>query len=500
MLPNESLGMDGLDQGLIHTPTFASANYTMASYATRLDYNYKSRYMLTFTYRADGSSKFPNPWGYFPGLAVGWNMSNEPFFKELLPKVSTSKLRASYGSTGNNRVGEFAYHPSLTHNINGYSYRNETPTPQVFVSAIGNPNLRWEKVNTIDIGYELGLYDNRVNLELDFYQRTTNDLLLQAALPPTTGFSSAMNNIGKLENKGLEFTLNTENIATKNFQWNTSFNISFNRNKILELTRGQTFITANGSYEPQFTRPLYISQIGQPAGMIMGYIFDGIYQYEHFDNPSPNVYVLKNNVATNGALRNGILPGDIRYKDLNNDGIINDDDVTIIGRGQPIHIGGFANNFKYKGLSLNVFFQWSYGNNIMNANRLALEGNSNARANANQLASYQDRWTPENPSNEHYRTRGQGPLGFWSSKTVEDGSYIRLKTLSLDYSLPNKFVSKIHLKDLSFNIASQNVFTWTKYSGMDPEASVLNPILAPGYDFSAYPRARTLTFGIRATL
>lgn len=498
-LPNENLGINGLDEGISFNPSSSSSRNTMVSYAGRIDYNYKSKYLATFTYRADGSSKFVDPWGYLPSGALGWNMHKEAFFGRAFPFISNSKLRASYGTTGNNRIGDFESLPRLTQTLDGYSFNNATPTGGVFISAVGNSDLRWEKVTTMDIGYELGMLDNRISLEVDLYRRTTNDLLLQASLPPTTGFGSALKNIGKLRNDGLEFTLNTVNIEGRNFGWNSSFNISFNRNKIMELTRGQQSLPTNGQYESQFNKPLYTSEIGKPAGMMIGFLWEGNYQYEHFDNPSPGVYILKNNVPTNGAVRNTIQPGDIKYTDLNNDGIINDFDLTTIGRGQPLHTGGFSNNLFYKGLSLNVFFQWAYGNNIFNANRLALEGNSNGRANVNQFASYINRWTPENPTNENYRTRGQGPIGFYSSKTVEDGSYLRLKTVSLDYSLPSAIIEKLKVSNITLSVAAQNVLTWTKYSGMDPEVSVLNQVLAPSYDFSAYPQARTLTFGVKAT-
>ena len=499
LLPNENLGMNGLDEGVSFNPTYAESKNTMMSYAARLDYNYDSKYMATFTYRADGSSKFVDHWGYFPGLALGWNMNREEFFKDAFPFISTSKLRASYGTTGNNRIGDFANRPRLTQTLDGYSFNNQTPTGGIYISAVGNAALRWEKVKTLDIGYEVGMLNNRVSLEVDLYRRTTEDLLLQAALPPTTGFSSATRNIGKLRNDGLEFTLNTVNFERNNFSWNSSFNISFNRNTILQLTRGQQSITANGVYESQFNKPLYLSEIGKPAGMMIGFVWEGNYQFEHFDNPSPGVYILKKDVPTNGAVRNTIQPGDIKYRDLNGDGIINDSDLTIIGRGQPIHTGGFSNDFRYKGFSLNVFFQWSYGNNIYNANRLALEGNSNGRANVNQYASYVNRWTPENPTNENYRTRGQGPIGFYSSKNVEDGSYLRLKTLSLDYSIPTALIERLNISNVTLSVAAQNVLTWTKYSGLDPEVSILNQVLSPGFDFSGYPQARTLTFGLKAT-
>ena len=498
LLPNENLGIDGLDEGIVSSPRSLSSKNTMASYAARLDYNYKSKYLATFTFRADGSSKFADPWGYFPGVALGWNMGQETFFQNAFPFVSSAKLRGSYGSTGNNRIGDFENRPQLTQSLDGYSFNNQTPTGGVYITAVGNSALRWEKVNSYDIGYELGLFNNRVALEMDLYRKVTEDLLLRADLPPTSGFRSAVKNIGKLQNEGIEFTLNTINFQEKEFRWSSSFNISFNRNKILALTRGQQQLLANGRYESQFNKPLYVSEVGQPAGMIHGFIWEGNYQIPDFDVSADGAYVLKEDVPTNGAVRSTIQPGDIKYRDINGDGIINDSDLSIIGRGQPIHTGGFANSFGYKGLSLNVFFQWSYGGDIFNANRLALEGNSNGRANVNQYASYVNRWTPENPTNENYRTRGQGPIGFYSSKQVEDGSYLRLKTVSLEYALPGSIVDRLSLDNLIFSVAGQNLLTWTKYTGLDPEVSILNPVLSPGFDFSGYPQARTITFGVKA--
>jgi hypothetical protein len=243
---------------------------------------------------------------------------------------------------------------------------------------------------------------------------------------------------------------------------------------------------------------LYVAEIGKPAGMMIGFIWEGNYQYSDFDNPSPGVYILKPSVPTNGAVRNTILPGDIKYKDINGDGIMNDADLTFIGNGQPIHTGGFSNNFNYKAFSLNVFFQWSYGNDIYNANRLIMEGNSNGWANINQFASYSNRWTPENPTNANYRTRGQGPIGFHSSRVVEDGSFIRMKTVSLNYNLPAKLIKTAYLSNLSLNVSAQNLITWTNYSGMDPEVSTRNNTLTPGFDYSSYPKSPTIAFGIKA--
>lgn len=491
--------MDGLDEGVAFNPRSSNTENTMASYATRLDYNYKSKYLLTFTFRADGSSKFIDHWGYFPGGAIAWNMDQEDFFHNALPFVSHSKIRASYGNTGNNRVGDFDTSPRLSQVLSGYSFNNQTPSDLIYISAMGNSVLRWEKTSIIDMGYEVGFLDDKISLELGLYRKTTEDLLLNATLPPSTGFGSAFKNIGKLQNEGLELTILTDNVKTESFSWSSSFNISFNKNEIKELTRGQQSLLTNATYVSQFNSPLYMAEIGKPAGMMIGFVWDGNYQYDDFDNPAEGVYVLKNNVPTNGAVRNTIRPGDIKYKDLNADGVVDINDKTIIGRGQPIHTGGFSNNFAYKGLALNVFFQWSYGNDIYNANRLTLEGNSNGWAHVNQFASYVNRWSPENQTNANYRTRGQGPIGMHSSRVVEDGSYLRLKTVSLSYSLPKQWIQSLYLTNLSVDVAAQNLLTWTNYSGLDPEVSTRNNVLTPGYDFSSYPQARTLVFGLKAT-
>ncbi len=502
-LPNEAKRMDGLDEspsGSFSRPSIYNSINTMASYAARVDYNYKSKYLITINFRADGSSKFLNHWGYFPGAALAWNMDHEEFFKNALPFISNSKLRVSYGENGNNRVGDFDAYPKL--NINnsgqGYSFNNQPPIPGAYLSTLGNAKLRWEKSKQIDIGYEIGILNNKIALEVDLYRRETEDLLLNAKLPPSSGFTSAQQNIGKLRNDGIEITLNTINISSRAFSWESNFNISFNRNKILSLTYGQFALTNNGSYFSEFNQPLYLSAIGKPAGMMIGYIWEGNYQFEDFDNPAPDIYILKKNVhTTNGP--NPVRPGDLKLRDLNGDGTINTADMAIIGRGQPIHIGGFSNNFSYKGFNLNLFFQWSYGNNIYNANRLLMEGNSNGFHGINQYASYANRWTPENPTNENYRARGQGFIGYFSSKNLEDGSYLRLKTISLAYSLPGTLIKRLSLSNLTVDVSVQNLFTWTKYSGLDPEVSTLNNILQPGFDFSAYPHAKTIVVGLKAS-
>ncbi len=499
LLPNESLGMDGLDEGITFNPVAGASEYSRVSYGTRWDYNYKSKYIITGTFRADASSKFKEHWGYFPGGAIAWNIHKENFFANAFPVVSNSKLRFSYGIVGNDRIGDFDWYTRLRQDINGYSFNNTVPINSVYIQSLANSELSWEKTTSMDLGYELGLFNNRVELIIDLYRKTTKDLLLEAALPPTTGFGFATKNIGKLSNEGIELTLNTINIKSGSFRWESSFNISFNRNKVLALNDGQNELLTNVFFESQFNTPLYIAEIGKPSGQMFGFIWDGNYQFEDFDKSPAGLYTLKNTVPTNGTARNSIRPGDIKYKDLDGNGVVNVFDKRVIGRGQPVHTGGLMNNFSYKNFHLGVFLQWSYGNDIYNANRLTFEGNSNRRFNLNQFASYVNRWTPENPTNENYRAGGQGPIGFHSSRVVEDGSYLRLKTLSLGYDLPKSIIQKAKLTGLSLNIAAQNLITITNYSGMDPEVSVRNATLAPGFDYSAYPQSRTIVFGLKAT-
>lgn len=499
LLPNESLGIAGLNEGVPYNPVASTSYNTRNSYGGRIDYNYDSRYLLTINFRADGSSKFAdgNRWGYFPGASAAWNMHNEAFLKDH-PVISTSKLRGSYGQIGNDRVGDFSYISQLTTNISGYSFNNGTPLLAVYQNNLGNEDLTWETTTSMDLDYTLGLFKNRIELTAGVYKKTTDHLLLNAQLPPTVGFGTAFKNIGKMENKGFEFTLNARIIESKDFRWESNFNITFNKNKVLALTEGQRSLDNAVQTDVNYSDNLYTATIGQSAGMMVGYVWEGNYQYSDFDSPAPGVYILKSEVPANGRPRNVIQPGDIRYRDLNGDGNVNADDKTIIGRGLPIHYGGFVNNLSYKGFSLNVFFQWSYGNDIYNANRITFEGNTNGRRNMNQFASYANRWTPENQTNEHFRAGGEGVIGYHSTKYLEDGSYLRLKTVSLDYSLPQRLIKRAFMSGLSLNVAMQNLFTWTKYTGLDPEVSTRNSVLTPGYDYSAYPQARTITFGLKA--
>jgi TonB-linked SusC/RagA family outer membrane protein len=500
-IPNENLGMSGLDEGVPLENFSGSTNFTMASFFGRANYSYKSKYYLTATFRMDGSSKFPtaNKWGYFPSGAIAWNISEEEFMKKI-KVISNAKLRTSYGITGNNRVTDFAYLQKLGFPaVSAYSFNAETPTKGVIISEMGNDKLKWESVHQADIGLDLGLFKNRIELVVDVYRRTTVDMLLNAEKPYTTGYTNVFENIGKLQNDGLEISINTKNIKTRNFSWESSFNISFNRNKILALTRNQNEMFKNNGFHFTYTESLYISKVGMPAGMFYGYQWLGNYQYADFNETSPGVYVLKDEIADNGNVRANIKPGDIKYKDTNGDGTVNDMDKGLMGRSLPIHSGGFNNNFTYKNFDLNVFLQWNYGNTIYNANRLIFEGNGTNIVDLNQFASYNNRWTPENQNNTYFRSSGAGPVGRNSTRVLEDGSYLRLKTVSLGYNVPLNIIKTLSLSKLRVNLSAQNLLTLTNYTGFDPEVAVRNSVLTPGLDYSAYPHTRSLVLGINAT-
>lgn len=498
-VPNESLGMSGLDEGTITTaPTAKSAN-TLMSFLGRVNYAYKSRYLLTLSFRSDGSSKFPTSdrWAYFPSGAVAWRIIEESFMKNI-KFMSDAKIRVGYGLTGNNRVPDFAYLSSLQlFPTSGYSFGN-SPVQGIIPSNLGYPKLKWETTAQTDIGVDLGFFRNRIMLNVDYYKKNTKDLLLNATLAPSTGYLSGIRNIGRVSNEGLEITLNTTNIQKKQFTWSTSFNISFNRNKVLQLNEGEPSYASRITWGNFNNAYPYIAIPGQPIAQLYGFVFDGIYQYSDFNQAGDGSYTLKSNVPNNGSPRSGIQPGYIKFKDINGDGQVDNNDLTIIGNPNPIHTGGISNNFTYKNFDLNVFFQWSYGNDILNANRIEFENGDVTRGFLNMFASYANRWTPENQTNELYKVGGQGPL-VYSSRTIEDGSFLRLKTVALGYTLPASLLKPAKIKGLRVYASGQNLITWTNYSGMDPEVSTRQSALTPGFDWSAYPKARTITFGLDVT-
>ena len=502
LIPHEELGMSGLDQGEINSMISRISDNSLVSFLARANYNYKSKYLFTVSFRGDGSSKFSpqNRWGYFPSGSVAWNMSQEDFLKHN-PVISNSKIRLSYGVTGNNRVSDFAYMSSMGYSMaHYYSFNNNVPTPGIVVTAFGNDDLKWESTYQLDAGYDLSLFRGKVNFTVDYYRKTTKNLLLNANLPYSSGYDKAFKNVGKIRNEGFEFALNTINVKTNRFQWNTDFNIAFNKNKILALSENQGYIESSVLFPRTLDKqPLYLAEVGGPAAVFYGYKWLGNYQVEDF-NIVNGKYELKPEIATNGDTRKNIQPGDIKYLDVNGDGVVNLEDKVKLGTAIPKHFGGLNNTFQYDRFSASVFLQWSYGNKVFNANRMIFEGNFYKIMNLNQYASYENRWTPDNPNNELFRTEGYGPRGMLSSRTLEDGSFLRLKTISVSYDFPEHLINKIKIKGLQVNAAAQNLHTWTKYSGVDPEVSIRNSALTPGFDYTAYPREKSIVLGLKVIL
>lgn len=499
-LPVEEMGLSGLDTGIPGAISAYQATNRMMSFFGRVNYDLMSKYLFTATLRADGSSKFhpDNQWGYFPSFAMAWRISEEKFMKNL-SFIHNTKLRLSYGQTGNDNVGDYVRMHQMSTDYQYHYPIGNTPSFGIKSNLMGNPDLKWETTDQWDAGLDMAFANGRINATVDWYYKKTRDLLLYAGVPYTTGYTRVYKNIGSIKNTGIEFTIATTNVKTNKFTWETDFNISFNKNEILSLNDDQDKLLSTMSGLDSYSNSnLYMAQVGGPASQFIGLIWEGVYTYDDFDNVNGS-YILKKDVPANGNPRSGIKPGDIKYRDVNGDGTISEKDNVVIGRTQPIHVGGFNNNFIYDRFSLNIFFQWSYGNDILNANRIYLEGNQVNRSGLNQFATYANRWTPENTNTDIFRAGGQGPVGYYSTRLIEDGSYLRLKTVSLSYQLPEKVNKWIGTQSLSASLSAQNLYTWTSYSGMDPEVSVRGSALTPGFDYSAYPRSRSMVFSIKAT-
>ena len=410
--------------------------------------------------------------------------------------MSNGKLRLSWGLTGNNRTQTpYDFYSQITVNPGSgnsldYVFGGER-VPGYYVSNMANERLKWETTEQWNAGLDLGFFEDRIKVTTDWYDKVTRDLLLYALLPASSGFEQGMLNIGKIRNRGFELTLETVNVKTRQFQWSTSFNIAFNRNRILGLVDGQNTLQSSVSWETRFNSQFpYISQVGKPTGMMYGFIYDGTYKAEDFDD--------KGNLVSGvpSFKGNAMQPGDMKYRDMNGDGVIDDYDRTSIGCGQPLNTGGFGNNFNWKNFDLNIFFAWSYGNDVLNANRLVFE--SGWRSQTNQLASYADRWSPENPASNIPRVNAVGREEY-SSRVIEDGSFLRLKNVSLGYTLPSRSLRKAGISQMRVYVSADNIWTLTGYSGPDPEVSTRNSVLTPGFDWSAYPRAFGFTAGVNLT-
>jgi len=490
-LPYESLELNGMEDGIASKVTATSSAWGLMSYLGRLTYSYKSKYLTTASFRYDGSSKFVgnNRWAFFPSGSVAWVVSEEPFMKASKKVINNLKVRTSWGRTGNNNVSDFASQGQLRSDGKIYPFGGSTNYPAMIMTAMDNYALKWETTEQFDVGCELSLFSNRIKLELDYYNKKTFDLLLNADLPYSSGFTTAYKNVGSIRNQGVEFTLNTINIKTKKFEWNSTFNISTNKNEVLALSDGQRSMTRSLTF---FTNvPAYIAIVGQPLSLMYGYVSEGLYQESDFIKDNAGNYTIKSNIAVD---RPNVKPGYVKFKDLNNDGKIDANDRTVIGNGNPLFTGGFNNNFNFMNFDLTLYFQWSYGNDILNGNKYAYT--SVSKLNRNGSVDLLNRWTPTNTDTDIPVAYSQVSNQNYYSWMVEDGSYFRLKSLQLGYSFPSKLLKPLKISKFRIYSTLNNIWTLTKYSGFDPEVSTQFSNMTRGFDYSSYPRSLSAVFGV----
>ncbi|WP_163410467.1 SusC/RagA family TonB-linked outer membrane protein [Flavobacterium ajazii] len=462
---------------VITAPASSATEWSLQSYLARINYGFDDRYLFTFTARADGSSRFgsDNKWGTFPSGAFAWNVSNEKFLKGV-EQISSLKLRLSAGLTGNQEINPYQSIARLSYYP--YVFAN-TLVPGFAPNSFENSDLGWETTTQYNLGLDISLFNNRVNLTGDIYYKKTEDLLLEVPIPYSSGLESAFQNLGAVENKGIELALKTLNF-TGDFEWTTNLIYSANRNKVLSLGNGTDFfIPVNPATT---TTPSGIVKVGEPLGSFYMYKFDGLYQEGDDFSASP----LANTKA-----------GSQKFKDLNNDGKITQaDDRTVVGNSEPIFLASLTNTFRYKNFDLVIFINSSYGNKIFNRSAADYElGTGFTGAYATLL----NRWTPTNTNTNIHRAV-EDPSAVLSDRYVEDGSYIRFKNISLGYTLPKKVATFLSLSSARVYIAGQNLITFTNYSGYDPEVnrngqSALNS----GVDVGVYLGTKTVLGGVSVT-
>jgi TonB-linked SusC/RagA family outer membrane protein len=468
------------------------SSWSLLSYLGRLNYSYKERYLLTASVRRDGSSKFgPNRrWGVFPSVAVGWNITNEPWL-ENMSWLSNLKIRGSWGLTGNDEIGNFAY----TSSIGGANYilAGSSLASGRTINGLGNPSLAWEKTKEIDIGLNIGFVNNRIKLEADLYRSRTSNLLLNLQIPPSSGFTSVIRNIGEVQNKGIEIDLHTVDFSKQNFQWNTSFKFSLNRNKTLALGPTRSAIRAGHTGYTEYSN---ITEVGKPVGMLYGLKFLGLYTKEQLNNPKIPKYP-------------GAVPGDMRILDGNGDGKLTaPDDKVIIGNPYPKFQYGITSTLNYKNLSFSFIVSGRYGGKKY---KYASESVRNIDGVFDVIADYYKHMyiSPQEPGDGRHPLAAQTTSDFFyrdiNSLDIFNASYLWVKNINLSYTFPNSLV-KGRVRSLTIYGNIQNAFMITPYPYGNPATTNYTGhggsggALGPGVDANSYPVPRVYSIGIRLNL
>lgn len=487
--PNDALQNENLAAGEVILPIISSRyQSTLISFLGRANYSFDDRYLLTVSYRQDGSSKFGknNKWAGFSSAALAWKLSNENFIKDI-EEISDLKIRASYGQTGNQGIGSYASLAKLS--VYNYPFGGavQTGLANDLYSGPANEKLKWETTTAYNLGLDLGMFNNRLNLHVEMYKKITDDLLQNLIIPSSTGFQTKLVNSGSVQNKGLEVTLNGTVVKSKDFEWNSNFNISFNRNKILSLSPDVT---------EQYGRNIstgdapFIQTVGKPIGALYGYVEDGYYDNEAEVRNDP-AYTSQGDAIILRTI------GEIKYKNFDGDPTnISQTDRTFIGDVNPDYTFGFINNFKYKRFDLSIFINGVQGNDIINMNT-RFNGNLGTNKNITQemadgaWAQGKDNTNATGPKIMRQFFRNQ----LFSRRFVEDGSFVRIKNITLGYNVPMR--SKT-ISALKVSVGVSNLFTFTNYSGYDPEINSYgdNPALF-GVDLGGYPNSRTYNLSLR---
>ncbi|MGF7230134.1 TonB-dependent receptor [Arachidicoccus sp.] len=515
--PQNNFGLNniGMATNLYAKSSGLSRSRTVSAFG-RVMYNYDERYLLTATIRGDGVSKFAegHQWGTFPSMSAAWRISEEKFMKDS-KLFNQLKLRVGYGATGNSNISNYMYVTS--YGAGFYAINRQEVSTLVPGGTLANPFVQWEKTATTDIGLDMSILKSRINLTVDYYNNESKNLLLNANIPASTGYSTQFQNIGAISNRGLEFALNTENIENKNFNWSTNFNISFNRSKVLSLSNGNSTYYSGS----------FIVQVGKPLGQFYGYKYDGIYTTDDFTQNNDGSYSLKDGVARQKGGTAPIKPGDIKLTpttgqvDANGNPVWSTDDRTVIGNSAPKFTGGLTNTFSYKGFDLSIFMNFCYGNQVFDENDQRFLGPR--LPNQNALAVMASRFKLIDPQTGKETTSlsrlaalnpdQNNPKAVWSVDPnnnynatstfsdyfLQDGSFLRLNTITLGYTLPKNILKRASISRFRVYATLNNIYNFTKYKGYDPEVANSSGVLGGGVDDSAYPRTKGFVFGVNLT-
>lgn len=500
-------------QGSANSVDHRFANdYKLVSFFGRANYDYKSKYLLSLAMRVDGSSKFAagNQWGYFPSVSGAWRIIQEDFMSNTKSWLSDLKIRLSYGAAGNDNIPVGQINQNFENNTT--TWINGATSFWGPSKIMANPDLKWETTVSRNVGLDFAFLQNKISGTVDAYINRTTDLLMEFAVPGS-GYNTQFRNIGETQNKGLEFSLSYRAIQKKNFDLSIAGNISFNRNKIVSMGSLINY-PGNSNWASTEISTDYLLIPGASIGRIYGYKNAGRYEVSDFSgfNAATNTWTLKPGVANASSVIGTIRPGSMKLEDLNGDGVVNLSDRTFIGNTMPLHTGGFSINTRVYDFDFAAYFNWSYGNDVYNANKIEYTSTSKYKSrNMIDIMETGKRWTNLRAdgtiSNDPAELAAMNAnTTMWSPFTrayaltdwaVEDGSFLRLSTVTLGYTLPKQISDKMKIKKLRVYASGNNVFLLTNYTGFDPEVSTRRSTgLTPGVDYSAYPRSRSIIFGL----